>query len=658
MLDEHKVDALRRYLLNRMRAISHPFDPENTTKEHRFQNLPELVDVWLAFLALECPEKQVESVGFDVIQAFHNYSTATHGNWDKATVAVKFMATRLEPFLKKVFYYRYRDLDEGRPGSLYRWLVSRKVISLEAQPCGGQPDIEFWRQQPVREAVVEKVYLLRNPAAHDARSLKAIEASMDSILAACLFVVEENLDLLKRILQEQEEKEWETYLRYKMIFSGSSTDTAAIVASVAREWETYLRYVIRFFDDARWEEEKYLWPRAGDTDLLKQMDEFLNDDSRSVLFITGRPGAGKTAFLKRWASRLTGEALSSLEAPDSVRPETPVPLYVDMNNCTVGLESSFAHHIIEESELTRYVHSDPEINPADPERLFRNSPVEFIVCLDALDEMKQDPERWERSLEAIRRFLNAGLVSKVVATCRDEVMPGPWRRRYEVLDVAPLTLDDIHDYCYVHLGDGADTAYAFMAAPERRELLELMHIPLVLEATVGYWKQFEPSLEEIEYGIEDALEAQEPLLGRLMADIFEHVLEWERSKSLHQGWDLRTLEWQDKLGKLAYEVDGKDCVSRDRALELVNQERDLVRFKNMGILRTCRYGLSFFNDLTCAYFAALELKRTIEEGGRATLPPDHQEQKHAVFWRQSVAILQEVTSRDVSNLTQQLAVSC
>lgn len=656
MLDEHKVDALRQYLLDRMRVIFHPFDRENTAKAHQFQNLPELVDVWLEFLALECQEEQVEEVGPRIVQAFYDYGTAPRGDLDRAENAVDLMATKFESFLKKVFYYRH--LGKVIPNyGLCKLLNSRKVISLKVQ-LRKQSDIEYWRQQPSREAVMEKAYLLRNPAAHEARSLKAIEDSMDAILAACLFVVEENLDLLRQAVQEQDTKEWEAHLRYQRILSGSSTEAAAIAASAAREWKAYLRYAIRFFDDEQWEEEKYLRPRAGDTDLLEHMEEFLNDDSRSVLFITGRPGAGKTAFLKRWANRLTGEALSSLEAPDSIRPETPVPLYVDMNSYTIGLESSFAHHIIEESGLARYVCSDPEINPADPEQSFRNSPVEFIVCLDALDEMKQDPDEWERSLRAIRRFLNAGLVSKVVVTCRDEMMPGPWRQRYEVLNVAPLTADDIHDYYYVHLEDSADAAYAFVVAPERRELLELMHIPLVLEATVEYWEQFEPSLEEIGYGIEDTFEDREPLLGRLVADVFEHVLEWERSKSLHQGWDLGTLEWQDKLSRLAYEVDGREYVSRDSALALVNQEHDLVRFKNMGVLRTRCSGLGFFNDLTCAYFAALELKRAIEESGEATLPPDHQERKHAVFWRQCVAILQEVTSRDVSSLIQQLTVSC
>jgi len=693
MLDEHKVDALRQYLLDRMCVISHPFDPEDKAKAHQFQNLSKLVDVWLAFLALECPEKQVEEVGPEIVQAFHDYRTAPRGDWNKAKNATKLMATRFEPFLKKVFHYRYPGEDIPSRG-LYGLLVSHhnKVISLTAQPRR-QPNIEFWRQQPAREAVIEKAYLLRNPAAHEARRLEDPEVSMHSILAACLFVVEENLSLLKQTVQEQEKMDWEAFFKYRRIISGSTTEAAAVEASVAEEWKNYLRYAIQLFDDAQWEEEKYLWPRAGDTDLLKQMEKCLNDDSRSVLFITGRPGAGKTAFLKRWANRLAGEALSGLEAPDSVRPETPVPLYVDLNNYVAGLEPSFAHHIVKESGLARYIRSDPEINLADPERLFRNSPVEFVVCLDALDEMKQDPERWERSLESIRRFLNAGLVSKIVVTCRDEVMPGPWRRRYEILNVAPLTLDDIHDYYYVHLGDVADAAYAFVTAAERRELLELMHIPLVLEATVEYWKQFEPSPEKVEYEqeilvelqqqygspgkveseVEDRLQQQqgspekmesevegafgnqEPLLGRLMADIFDHVLEWERSKSLHHGLDLRALEWQDELSRLAYEVDGKEYVSRDRALELVSQEYNLIRFKNMGVLRIRRHGLGFFNDLTCAYFAALDLKRTIEEVGEATLPPDHQEQSHAAFWGQCVAILQEVTLRDVSSLIQQVA---
>ncbi|MBN1815276.1 MAG: ATP-binding protein [Anaerolineae bacterium] len=679
MLDKHKVDDLRQYLLDRMRIIFHPFDPENTTKEYRFQNLPELVDVWLAFLALECPEEQIEEVGPRIVQAFHDYSTALHGDWEKAANAVDLIATKFESFLKKVFRYRYDAMPDDR---LYRLLNSHKVISLTVQ-MSGQPDIEFWRQQPAREAIVEKAYLLRNPAAHEARAPKAIENSMHTILAACLFVVEENLDLLKQKVQEQEAvREWEDFLQYKMTLSGSSTEAAAVVAVVTNEWEAYLRYAIQFFDDVHWEEEKYLWPRVGDTDLLEQMDEFINDDARSVLFIIGRPGAGKTAFMKRWANRLAGEALNNLEAPDSVRPETLVPIYVDLNNYTARSEPSFSRHVVADSGLAKYIRADPEVDFADPEQSLRHSSVRFVVCLDALDEMKQDPDDWERSLETIKRFLNAGLVSKIVVTCRDEVMPGPWHHRYQVLDVAPLTLDEIRDYYYIHLGDGADVAYAFIVAPERQELLELMHIPLMLEATVEYWKQFEPSPLEVEGNAkgssekieltesddlpssgngeiedEDISEAQGPLLGKLVADLFDQVLEWERSKSLHRGWDLGTLEWQEKLSKLAYEVDGKDHVSRNKALELI-EERDLVRFKNMGVLCTYCSGLGFFNRLACAYFAALELKRTIEESGDVTLPPNYQEQRHIDFWRRCAAILQEVTSRDVSNLTRQLTVLC
>jgi hypothetical protein len=653
VLDEHKVDDLRRYLLDRMCVVPHPFDPKNTTKEHRFQNLRELVDVWLAFLALECPEKQVEEVGPKTVQAFHDYSTALRGDLHKAENAVELMAIKFESFLKKVFYYRYPG--EDIPRGLHNLLTSGEVISLGIRPA--ELDIDSWREQPTRLAVVGTAYLLRNPAGHEARSLQTIEDSMDAVLAACLFVVEENLDLLKRKVHEQEVvKEWEDFLQYKMTVSGSSTEAAAIATSIAEEWKAYLRYAIGFFDDVHWEEEKYLWPRAGDTDLLEQIEEFLNDDSRSVLFITGRPGAGKTAFLKRWANRLAGEALSYLEAPDSVRPETLVPLYMDMNNYAAGSET-LAHHVIEESGLAKYVCADPEISLADPERYLRNSSAGFVVCLDALDEMKQDADEWEQSLQAIRRFLNAGLVAKVVVTCRGEVLPGPWRQRYRVLDIAPLTLDDIRDYYYVHLGGTADAAYAFVAAPERQELLELMHIPLVLEATVEHWKQFEPLSVEAEGGVGDGSEIQGPSLGKLVADIFDHVLEWERGKSLHRGWDLGTLEWQEKLSKLAYEVDGRDRVSRNKALEFL-EEHDLVRFKNMGILCTHRSGLGFFNSLACAYFAALGLKQTIEEGGDGILPSDYQEQRHIDFWRKCVTILQEVTSRDVSNLIQQLTVPC
>jgi hypothetical protein len=622
VLDEHKLGDLRTYLLERMQVTRHPFDPENTAKVHRFQNLTELVNVLLGFLALECSEEQVASVGSDFVQAFYEYSTATPLEWEQSKGAVDLLVVKFEAFLKKMFYCRWPG--EAIPRGLHNLLTCDKTISLGIRPAA--LDVDSWRQQPTRVAVVGKVYLMRNPTAHEARLTESLELSMHSILAACLFVVEENLDLLKRVIWKQ----------------------------TAEEWTAYLRHVIRRCDDAQWEEKKYLWPRVGDIDLMAQMNGFLDDETRSVLLIVGRPGAGKTAFLKRWANLLAERALASLEATGSVRPAVPVPVYVDLNGYVADQQSYF---VLVDSGLVKHIRSDMEGLYTDWEQFFLGSPANFVVLLDALDEMKRgqkDPDEWGHSLQTIKNLIDSRAISKAVSACRDGVLPGPWRQRYEILSISPLTVEDIRNYCYAHLGESAETAYNYMASPERRELLELMRIPLMLQATVEYWRQFELPPAVSADDSQDKSEALAPSLGKLVDLVFEQVLEWEHNKSSRQGWSLEPLNWKERLSELAYWMDGRmsyASLSSIHELGFISIE-DLICFQNMGVLRRGHHGLGFFNMLTRAYFAALKLKRIIEEGEEATLPPDYQD--HRSFWRRCIELLQEVTYRDVNTLLRQV----
>jgi Cdc6-like AAA superfamily ATPase len=446
---------------------------------------------------------------------------------------------------------------------------------------------------------------------------------------------------------------------------------------IKREWQAYLEKCLRDFDDRRWEEEIYLplrsYEPSGEVSptLWQRVKRFLDSESESILFIVGRPGAGKTVLLERWVYRLAEDALTNLEASGELRPELQVPLYVNLNGYAHDSSLSFTDHIAQESALSRYVLLDPLIRQKKWKEIFQELPVPLVICLDALDEMDSSTQTiWLRNLREVKRFLNtfAQPRLKVIVTCRMDVMPKKWS--YPSESIVPLSRQEIEDYFIAHLKETAEEAidFAFGETEEPQlfgQLRELLQLPLLLEAAIEYWK--EPTLPvNASWEAEKEEVAWEPSLGRLVTHIFDTVFVWERDKSLARGWEFNAEDWKDKLSQVAYWAEGKTTrVSESKVLELFDKtrkqdswgkhKRDLICLRNMGVLRSHPDGVSFFNGLTHMYFAAWKLKRVVEEDGEE-LPTASELQCHCSFWKPCIAILQDITYRDVSGLLQQVAV--
>ena len=202
-----------------------------------------------------------------------------------------------------------------------------------------------------------------------------------------------------------------------------------------KRWLRHLEDVALGYEDVDWERELYIplmCEESGNYLLLKdRVHEFLAAERGQVLVIKGRPGAGKSTFLRRLTRNLAEIAWQNLSVSSREQTEEFVPVFVDLNGYISDQQVPFKRRVAFDLDQFAYFRLNTIL---EPERMLTDRNLEFLVCLDALDEMQV--RGWEDSVEAIQSFLAEFSNLKVIIATRPEAAPR-WRRRCATLTISP-----------------------------------------------------------------------------------------------------------------------------------------------------------------------------------------------------------------------------
>jgi predicted NACHT family NTPase len=180
------------------------------------------------------------------------------------------------------------------------------------------------------------------------------------------------------------------------------------------------------------------------------------------LFILGKPGAGKTTFLKYFTLRAaTGDV-------------DRVPIFISLNEwASSGL--GLLAFIARQFEICAF----PEASAYIQHLLKRGA---ALVCFDGLDEVNEADDKRAAITRAMRDFTNQYPGNKVLITCRIAATNYTFEK-FTYVEMADFTLEQVQVFACKWFASDAAKAQRFvdeLQRPEHRGLRELAQTPLLL----------------------------------------------------------------------------------------------------------------------------------------------------------------------------------
>lgn len=265
------------------------------------------------------------------------------------------------------------------------------------------------------------------------------------------------------------------------------------------------------------------------------------------LFILGKPGAGKTTFLKYITIQAAHKQLSR------------IPIFVSLNQWAdsrwgKGDKAALLPFLVEQFAICDFPDADLFID-----YLLRAGRA--LVLFDGLDEVKQEKEQRRRLTRLLQDFARKYDKSQYLITCRiaasDYVFDG-----FADVEVADFTREQIQEYARNWFGkqvQKVDTFTTELAKAENKGLAELCNTPLLLSLlclTFDNNLRFPPNRAEL---YEDALDT---LLRK-----------WDSSRSIQRDEIYRELSHKRKLQLLM-----SIAVPTFQKGELFFRQRDLEKW--------------------------------------------------------------------------------
>ena len=265
------------------------------------------------------------------------------------------------------------------------------------------------------------------------------------------------------------------------------------------------------------------------------------------LFILGKPGAGKTTFLKYITIQAARQQLSR------------IPIFVSLNQWAdskwgKGDDIALLPFIVEQFEICDFPDATLFI-----EYLLKTGRA--LVLFDGLDEVKQENEQRRQLIRLLQNFARQYNRSQHLITCRIAANEYAFTGFTDV-EVADFTSDQVHEYARKWFSGQEKKLAAFIAElekPDNQGLAELCNTPLLLSLlclTFDNTIRFPPSRAEL---YEDALDT---LLRK-----------WDSSRQIQRDEIYRELSHKRKLQLLM-----RIAVPTFEKGELFFRQRDLEKW--------------------------------------------------------------------------------
>lgn len=234
-------------------------------------------------------------------------------------------------------------------------------------------------------------------------------------------------------------------------------------------------------------------------DLPRQREERRNGmglvNQGLSLYILGKPGAGKTTFLKNVAVRAISNQLGS---PATRR----LPLFVPLHEWANSRHDELLPFLIAQLDT----HHFPDAEKFLEHLLEKGS---GLLLFDGLDEVRQEGERRAGVATQLRNFTKKYDKNQFLITCRVAASEYAFQGLRDV-EVADFTREQSLDYARKWFGDSTQKYESFAAdleKPENAGLAELCNVPLLLSLLCLYYDDAQSFPARRAELYEDALDA-------------------------------------------------------------------------------------------------------------------------------------------------------
>lgn len=293
------------------------------------------------------------------------------------------------------------------------------------------------------------------------------------------------------------------------------------------------------------------------------------------LFILGKPGSGKTTFLKYIT-------LKAIEGKIN-----KVPIFVSLKEWSISGETELLPFIVKQFEVCHFPDAQSFI-----EHMLNDG--QAIVLFDGLDEVNQENNQRGNLTHLLQNFARQYPVSQCLITCRIAASEYAFEG-FQDVEIADFTDEQINNFVNKWFQYNETKRKAFLQefrAPKNEGVRELANIPILLSLlclTFEANMQFPQQRAEIYYDALDALlrrwdksrsiqrdEIYEKLTPKRKQHMFAHIaaVTFEKGDYFISQRRLEKLIF-DYLGKLAAsdEIDGRQILKAIEAQHSIFVER-------------------------------------------------------------------------------------
>lgn len=259
-------------------------------------------------------------------------------------------------------------------------------------------------------------------------------------------------------------------------------------------WERYFdkvqREMQRLTQDAPEESGYQPLRNAKGISLKEVVDDFLAKNNERLLILQGVAGCGKSLFLQRLVNLLAKQGEQEMRDAQRLEQFTPpvgfIPICYRLRDLTLKARTESAHFtkILCNLLAVLWEHNQQGKRPSQPEILFENPSLNWLILLDGLDEIGEYARRRD-FLNVLTEFMRAYPRLRVILTTRPS--PGVSLENVDnakLVEIAPLNESQITNFLMAYRTDRSDEQiYAFIQECKKwQDAWKLLSVPAYLNA--------------------------------------------------------------------------------------------------------------------------------------------------------------------------------